>query len=397
MSGYLLEWAGMLVRWLHVITGIAWIGSSFYFVWLDNSLKPPVDPALREKGVGGELWAVHGGGFYNPQKYLVAPAKLPEELHWFKWESYWTFLSGFLLITLVYYARAASQMVDASVADLSPAAAVGVGVGALALGWVVYDGLCRLLIDRSQLLFGAVYYLFVVASAWGLTHLISGRAAFVHVGAMMATTMTANVFFWIIPGQKAMVDAMRRGEAPDPIHGKRGKQRSVHNNYLTLPVLFCMISNHYAFTYGHPQAWAVLALIGLAAVLIRHFFNLRHKGELAWRYPAAGVAILAAVAAWIAPRPVEAAAGPAVSDADAAAILQARCVSCHATHPTQAGFASPPLGLVLEDVAVARAAAEKIHRQVVETRVMPLGNLTQMTEDERARLGRWAADAMAGP
>jgi len=280
MDAYLIEWGSLLLRWLHLIVGIAWIGSSFYFVWLDNSLKPPVDPALKAKGVGGELWAVHGGGFYNPQKYLVAPAHLPDELHWFKWESYSTWLSGFALVSTLYYFQASTYMVDPSVAAISPATAVAIGLGTLAGGWVVYDVLCRLLINRSQLLFGLIYYSFVVAVAYALTHLLSGRAAFIHVGAMIATTMSGNVFFWIIPGQKRVVAAMQRGEAPDPLDGIRAKQRSYHNNYLTLPVLFCMISNHYAFTYTHAMAWLVLAVILLAAVLIRHFFNLRHKGKV---------------------------------------------------------------------------------------------------------------------
>ncbi|MBL8484952.1 MAG: urate hydroxylase PuuD, partial [Rhodocyclaceae bacterium] len=252
MHAYVIDWASLLLRWLHLITGIAWIGSSFYFVWLDNSLKPPQDPELQRKGVSGELWAVHGGGFYNPQKYLVAPATLPAELHWFKWESYSTWITGFLLISTLYYSQAATWMIDPARAAISPGMAVALGLATLAGGWLVYDLLCRLLLERSQLLFGAIYYVFVVAVAFLLTQLLSGRAAFIHVGAMIATTMSGNVFFWIIPGQKKTIAQMQRGEAPDPIHGKRAKQRSVHNNYLTLPVLFCMISNHYAFTYGHP-------------------------------------------------------------------------------------------------------------------------------------------------
>jgi uncharacterized membrane protein len=214
-----------------------------------------VDPALKAKGVGGELWAVHGGGFYNPQKYLVAPAHLPDELHWFKWESYSTWLSGFALISTLYYLQAGSYMVDPSVAAISPGTAVAIGLGTLAGGWVVYDVLCRLLINRSQLLFGIIYYAFVVAVAWALTHLLSGRAAFIHVGAMIATTMSGNVFFWIIPGQKRVVSRHAARRHPDPMDGIRAKQRSYHNNYLTLPVLFCMISNHYAFTYTHAHAW----------------------------------------------------------------------------------------------------------------------------------------------
>ncbi|WP_374335189.1 urate hydroxylase PuuD [Leeia sp.] len=396
MEGYLLEWANLLLRWLHLIVGIAWIGSSFYFVWLDNSLRPPKDADLKARGVDGELWAVHGGGFYNPQKYLLAPKHLPDELHWFKWESYSTWLTGFLLISVLYYLQAGTYMVDQNVADLSPQQAVLIGLGTLAGGWLVYDTLCRLFFNRSQLLFGVVYYAFVVFMAWLLTHLLSGRAAFIHVGAMIATTMTANVFFWIIPGQKKVVAMLKRGEQPDPVYGKRGKQRSVHNNYLTLPVLFCMISNHYAFTYNHPQAWLVLALIFLAAVLIRHFFNLRHKGVVAWHYPLAGIAILLGVLLWLRPTPVvavsaapAAAAGPTY--AEVRQILQHRCASCHAAAPTQPGFASAPAGVKLDNDADIQRNLARIQQQAVVLKAMPLGNLTGMTDAERTLLKTWFA------
>ena len=388
MEAYLIEWASMLLRWLHLIVGIAWIGSSFYFVWLDNSLRPPQDAALAEKGVAGELWAVHGGGFYNPQKYLVAPASLPKELHWFKWESYSTWLTGFLLISTLYYFQAASWMVDPSKAALSPSAAVAIGLATLAGGWLVYDLLCRLLIERSQLLFGVIFYGFVVLMAFVLTHLLSGRAAFIHIGAMIATVMSANVFFWIIPGQKKTIAQMQRGETPDPIHGKRAKQRSMHNNYLTLPVLFCMISNHYAFTYAHPYAWAVLALILLAAVLIRHFFNQRHKGVQQWRYPVAGALLLAGVAVWLVPVSLPAAkAGAAVDFAQVQSIISQRCAGCHAEHPTL--MASAPAGLMLDTPEKIQALKPRIIMQAVQLKAMPLGNVTGITDDERAVLSRW--------
>lgn len=388
MEAYLIEWASMLLRWLHLIVGIAWIGSSFYFVWLDNSLRPPQDAALAEKGVAGELWAVHGGGFYNPQKYLVAPASLPKELHWFKWESYSTWLTGFLLISTLYYFQAASWMVDPSKAALSPSAAVAIGLATLAGGWLVYDLLCRLLIERSQLLFGVIFYGFVVLMAFVLTHLLSGRAAFIHIGAMIATVMSANVFFWIIPGQKKTIAQMQRGETPDPIHGKRAKQRSLHNNYLTLPVLFCMISNHYAFTYAHPHAWAVLALILLAAVLIRHFFNQRHKGVQQWRYPVAGALLLAGVAVWLVPVSLPAAkAGATVDFAQVQSIINQRCAGCHAEHPTL--MASAPAGLMLDTPEKIQALKPRIIMQAVQLKAMPLGNVTGITDDERALLARW--------
>ncbi|MCE1240415.1 MAG: urate hydroxylase PuuD [Azonexaceae bacterium] len=391
---YLIEVGSLLLRWLHLIVGIAWIGSSFYFVWLDNTLKPPVDPALKEKGVGGELWAVHGGGFYNPQKYLVAPKNLPDDLHWFKWESYSTWITGFFLLGVLYYSQAATYMIDPAKADLSPGAAIGIGLTTLIVGWLVYDTLCRVLMRRSLLLFAALYFVFVVAVAYLLSHLLSGRAAFLHVGAMIATTMSANVFFWIIPGQKTTVAAMQRGETPDPIHGQRAKQRSVHNNYLTLPVLFCMISNHYAFTYNHPQAWLVLALILLAAVLIRHFFNLRHKGVFAWQYPAIGGLILAGVFAWLAPAPISRSTGengqnPALTVQDIQPVLAARCTGCHSATPTL--MPAAPAGVLLDTPEQIRANGPRLLTQTVQLKAMPLGNVTQMTEAERQKIADWAA------
>lgn len=386
---YLIDVGSLLLRWLHLIVGIAWIGSSFYFVWLDNSLKPPVDPELKEKGVGGELWAVHGGGFYNPQKYLVAPKQLPDELHWFKWESYSTWITGFFLIGILYYAQAATYMIDPAKAALTPLEAIGIGLATLAGGWLVYDGLCRLLLRRSQLLFAVIYFCFVVAVAWVLTHLLSGRAAFLHVGAMIATTMSANVFFWIIPGQKIMVEAMKRGETPDPLPGMRAKQRSVHNNYLTLPVLFCMISNHYAFTYNQSQSWLVLAAILLAAVLIRHFFNLRHKGINAWQYPLAGSAILLVLFAVLAPTTHTVAAANAPTLAQVTPILEARCVQCHAGHPSM--MPAAPAGVLLDTPDGARTNGARILSQAVQLKAMPPGNITAMTDGERATLADWAA------
>lgn len=392
-AAYLIEVGSLLLRWLHLIVGIAWIGASFYFVWLDNTLKVPSDPELKAKGVGGELWAVHGGGFYNPQKYLVAPKNLPDELHWFKWESYATWITGFFLLGVLYYSQAATYMIDPGKAALTPSAAIAIGIATLIGGWLVYDGLCRLLMNRSLLLFAALYFVFVVAATWTLTHLLSGRAAFLHVGAMIATTMSANVFFWIIPGQKKMVAAMQRGETPEPIHGQRAKQRSVHNNYLTLPVLFCMISNHYAFTYNHPQAWLVLAAIFLAAVLIRHFFNLRHKGQFAWPYPLAGGLILLAVFIWLAPATQPAnlpgASTPLVGVAEIQPIIAARCGACHGEKPTL--MPAPPAGVVLDSEAHIRALGPRIITQTVQLKAMPLGNITQMTDDERSRLAAWAA------
>ncbi|MCS0582287.1 urate hydroxylase PuuD [Massilia pinisoli] len=386
---YVLEWMNMLVRWLHVITGIAWIGASFYFVWLDNSLRPPAPGSdLADKGVAGELWAVHGGGFYNPQKYLVAPAELPAELHWFKWEAYSTWLSGFALLVIVYWLNAQAMMVDRAVADLAPWQAVGVGLGCIVAGWIVYDLLCRSPLGKHDLAFGVVVFALLVGAAWVLTHVLSGRAAYIHVGAMIGTIMVANVAMVIIPGQRRMVEAMRAGQKPDPVYGIRGKQRSVHNNYFTLPVLFIMISNHFAMTYRHPHAWAVLGVIMAAGVFIRHFFNLRHKGRVEWVYPAIGVALLLGLAVALAPpRPV--AAKGTVDFARVQAIVARRCVSCHAAHPTQPGFASAPAGVMLDDAHGIAQNAPRIYQQAVQLKAMPLANMTGMTDAERAEIAAW--------
>ncbi len=391
LLSYSLDWANLLLRWLHMITGIAWIGASFYFVWLDNSIRPPApDSDLAKKGVSGHLWAIHGGGFYNPQKYLVAPSELPAELHWFKWEAYSTWLSGFALLTVVYYFNAQAMLVDKAVADLSSWQAIGIGLGSLLLGWTVYDLLCRSKLGQHELAFGIVIYLLLVAASFALSQLLSGRAAYIHVGAIIGTIMVGNVLMLIIPGQRKLVAAMRAGQKPDPIHGIRGKQRSVHNNYFTLPILFIMISNHFGMTYNHRYNWLVLAAIMAAGVLIRHFFNLRHKGRVVWGYPIAGVAILLALAIALAPpAPKAVSVSNTVSLAKVEQIMQSRCVACHAEHPTQAGFTAAPSGVKLDSAAQIRQHAERIYKQSVELKAMPLANLTQMTEEERQQIANW--------
>ncbi|NMM27555.1 MAG: hypothetical protein HHJ12_09800 [Glaciimonas sp.] len=389
LLAYGVEWLNLIVRWLHLIVGIAWIGASFYFVWLDNTIRPPKPGSeLAGKGVSGELWAVHGGGFYNPQKYLVAPKELPPELHWFKWEAYSTWLSGFALLVIVYYCNASAMMIDKSVADLANWQAVGIGLSTLVVGWVVYDLLCRSKLGRHDLWFGIVMFVLIVAAAYFLSQFLSGRAAYIHVGAMIGTMMVGNVLLLIIPGQRKMVDAMLAGKTPDAIHGQKAKQRSVHNNYFTLPVLFIMVSNHYAMTYNHAYNWLVLAAIMAAGVLIRHFFNLRHKGRIEWRYPAAGVAILLAVAVAIAPRPV----APSSTTADfgrVQAIVGLRCAGCHATQPSQPSFAAAPAGVLLDTPESIRQNAARIYLQAVQLKAMPLGNMTNITDEERAALGSW--------
>ena len=397
MDAHFVEFLGLLLRWLHVIAGIAWIGSSFYFIWLDNSLEPPAAGSENaKKGVSGELWAVHGGGFYNPQKYAVAPATLPERLHWFKWEAYTTWLSGTALLVVVYWLRAQSMMIDPAVANLSPAQAVGLAAASMGGSWLVYDALCRSPLGKRDALLGAIIFALLVLLTWGLHRVFGGRAAFMHVGTAIGTIMAANVFFVIIPGQKKMVDAMRAGGLPDPVYGQRGKQRSVHNNYFTLPVLFIMISNHYASTYGHPHAWAVLTLIAAAGVAIRHFFNRRHKGVLAWQYPALGAVLLGVVAWWTAPKiiPLPKVEGP-VTFERVRAIMGERCINCHSPVPTFPGLAQPPAGVVLQTPDAIVKNAQRIYQQVVVTRMMPLGNVTQMTEQERAVIAAWVVAGAA--
>jgi uncharacterized membrane protein len=402
-GAYGVEWLNLLVRWLHLITGIAWIGASFYFVWLDNSIRPPKPGSpLAKKGVMGELWAVHGGGFYNPQKYLVAPEELPEDLHWFKWEAYATWLSGFAMLFIVYYFNAAAMMIDKNVADLTSLQAVGVGLGILAGGWLVYDTLCKTKLAEKPAALGVVMFVLIVAAAYVLTHTLSGRAAYIHVGAMIGTMMVGNVLFVIIPGQRKLVEAMARGESPDPVYGRRAKVRSVHNNYFTLPVLLIMISNHYAMTYSHAYSWLVLAAIMAAGVLIRHFFNLRHAGKVSPAYPIAGVILLAGVAVAIAPAPrkavaapaaaATAASAPAVGQASIATVQQVvtqRCASCHSATPTQAGFASAPGGVVLDTSDQVKQHAARIYQRAVQNKDMPLANMTHMTDDERQMIGNW--------
>ena len=391
MEGYILDWANLLLRWAHVITAIAWIGSSFYFVWLDNSLQRPVDPELQNKGVGGELWAVHGGGFYNPQKYLTAPKTVPENLHWFYWESYSTWMTGFGLLVVLYLFNASTFLIDKNVHDMSPGAAVGLALAYLGAGWVVYDCICRLF--KNDRTVGILVALYVVVAAYVACHLFSGRAAFLLTGAMIATIMSANVLVWIIPGQRKTVAALRDGKPVDPVHGKNAKQRSVHNTYFTLPVLFAMLSNHYSMTYAHQHNWVVLVLIMLAGVLIRQFFILKHKGRINIAWPAAGVAALGVVAFMAAPQPRQpVAAQPGatatrVSFSKVQEIMNARCVQCHAEAPKMMPTAAK--GIKLETPEEIKAHAELIYQQAVQQKAMPLGNVTQITDDERALLGQW--------
>lgn len=410
MESYYLDWVNLLLRWAHIITGIAWIGTSFYFVMLDNSLEKPQDAISLDKGVGGEQWAVHGGGFYNMQKYAVQPKTLPDHLHWSFWESYSTWLSGFALFTMSYLWNASTYLIDRSKMDWAPATAVAVALAFFVVFWVVYDGICRLFGrgKHGDTVVGVLVAVFIALASWLACHWFAGRAAFLLVGAMMATTMSGNVFFWIIPGQRKNVAAMRAGKPVDPVNGQRGKQRSVHNTYFTLPVVFTMMSNHYSFTYTHQYNWLALLLIMLGGAAIRQFFVVRHRFKLGnarnpLPYVLLGVAVLGLSIVWMRPAPVvldrvapdgaaggaasvNAAAGQAVSSEVAFAqvrqVFDQRCLLCHGA---QVQMKNVRLDTV-EQIAI---HAQAVYQQVVVSKIMPMANSTGMTDSERALIGAW--------
>ncbi len=400
MESYLFDWANLLLRWVHVITAIAWIGSSFYFVFLDSSLTPPEDAQQKRQGVSGELWAVHGGGFYHPVKFNVAPPKLPQHLHWFFWESYTTWLSGFSLFTVSYLWSASTYLVDKSKMDWAPAEAIAVALAVLVVFWLLYDAICRVFGQKKNgdAIVGVLVLVLVCIASWLACHWFAGRAAFLLVGAMMATAMSANVFFWIIPGQRTVVADLKAGRPVDPIHGKRGKQRSVHNTYFTLPVLFAMLSGHYSFTWSHPQNWLVLILMMFAGAAIRQFFVLRHGFKLGrnahpWPYALVGVAVIVGAVVWLRPAPVVAITSEAGSAAltsaaghfdyeKVQAVLQERCVQCH-------GPDVQMKGVRLDSAQQVAPRALLIYQQVVLQKLMPMNNATQMTDAERDLIARW--------
>ncbi|QKV52298.1 urate hydroxylase PuuD [Comamonas antarctica] len=403
MESYFLDWANLLLRWLHVITAIAWVGSSFYFVFLDSSLTPPQDEDLKKQGVSGELWAVHGGGFYHPVKFAVSPPKLPDHLHWFYWESYTTWLSGFALLTVSYLWNADIYLVDPSNPHaLHPHAAIAAALAFLVVFWLLYDGICRVFgqRERGDAIVGALVLVLVCGAAWLACHIFPGQTAFLLMGAMLATSMSANVFFWIIPGQRTVVADLKAGRPVDPIHGKRGKQRSVHNTYFTLPVLFAMLSNHYGWLHSHAQNWLVLILMMFAGAAIRQFFVMRHGFKLGrnrhpWPYALAGVLVLIATAVWLKPVP-KAAAAPVAAAAPSAApaagvpgydamstLFTQHCVVCHSA----ATLAQKNVKLdTPEDV---KLHAAQVYQQVVVLRKMPFGNPGALTDDERSLVKRW--------
>jgi uncharacterized membrane protein len=392
MNADIAEWLNLAIRWLHLTAGIAWIGSSFYFIWLDNHLKP-----VAAGEASGELWAVHGGGFYHNQKYLVAPSQMPDNLHWFKWESYFTWISGFSLLVLIYYGGAKNFLIDPGKAQLGVPTAIAIGLGFLVGGWLIYDALCRSALKANKLLFGSVWFGVLLAAAIALDALFNARAAYIHVGAIIGTVMVANVFLIIIPNQRKVVAALVAGETPDPALGQAAKLRSLHNNYMTLPVLFIMISPHYPMTYGADRPWLVLALIGLTGVAIRHAFNLRHRGKVPFWILALIAGLAIASMSYVALEKDRASGQDAlsgsnkVSFADIQPILVKHCSSCHGAQPTDPAFPSPPLGVALDSFEHARSLAARIKSVTVDSEIMPLGNVTGMTKAERDMLGQWIA------
>ena len=390
MDVFLGEWLNLLLRWAHMVVGIGWIGTSFYFMALDYTLMK------RERmnpGVYGTSWQVHGGGFYHVEKYTVAPPTLPDVLHWFKWEAYLTFVTGFGLLVVQYYVHADAYLIDPAVMPLTQVQAILISAASLTAGWFIYDGLCRFkpIGERTVLLALSVFALILIASLL-YTQVFSGRGAFIHVGALVGTIMAANVFAIIVPNQKKMIAQMIAGQTPEARFGAIGKQRSVHNNYLTLPVLLMMVSQHYPFLFGHPQSWLVVALIIISGALVRHILNCIDSGVdwdgYGWAVPVAAMALIVAIFV-TAPQPRSATEGSAVSDQEALTISQKHCTSCHAKQPTHAAFREAPKNVALETPGDMKRWSKLIYMQTVQNRAMPLGNQTAMSDDERAALGRW--------
>ena len=384
---FLIDWSSLLLRWLHLIVGIAWIGASFYFVWLDNSLVPATNQKLIDDGVSGELWAVHGGGFYNPQKYLNAPPQLPGHLHWFYWEAYSAWITGFLLFIVAYLINPSVMLVDKNIFDMSGQMAVIASLAYLVAGWVVYDVICRVfgVGDQADKKVAICLLIYVALASYLACQIFSGRAAFLLTGAMMATIMVANVFFWIIPGQKKVIASMKLDEVPEIIHGQRGKQRSVHNTFFTLPVLFAMLSNHYSMVYNSPHHWLVLMLMMLGGALIRFFFVSRHKNKP--HYPAlilGSFLLIAAIFITAPSRPTASSTTPmsAPNFAQVKAIIEQRCVACH-----NANIANKNIRLDSDESIQSQMAL--IYQQAVVTKIMPMNNATGITEDERRTLEAW--------
>lgn len=395
MEAYLSEWLSLLVRWFHVIAGVAWIGASFYFVWLDNHLREPPE-WKKQKGIKGDLWAIHGGGFYEVAKYKLGPEQMPKELHWFKWEAYATWLSGMALLFVVYYLGSPGYLIDPSKAQLSGGAAIAIGLGTLLGVMVIYEALIRSPLAANGKAFGLVLYAILVVVSWGLFQVFSGRGAYIHVGSVIGTIMVANVFLGIIPAQRALVSAVANNEEPGKGVAKLAalaKLRSTHNNYLTLPVIFIMISNHYPMLYSHPHGWAILAAIGFITAYARHYFNLRHQDVNKPSILVIAAALTVALIWAIAPAPRASSPAdtgqPAVTDSTVTALMQSHCIACHAAEPSHPAFQAAPAGIALDELSLLVQHRDKVRQSSVDTHYMPLGNTTGMTEEERQQLGRW--------
>jgi uncharacterized membrane protein len=390
MDVFLGEWVNLLLRWFHMIVGIGWIGTSFYFMALDYGLDTK---ERKSPGVYGTAWEVHGGGFYHVEKFTVAPPQLPAHLHWFKWDAYLTWMTGFGLLIVQYYLHAKSYLIDPSVMPLETWEAVAISVVSLLAGWAIYEALCRSPLGRNTVVLGTLVFALILIASVLYTKVFSARGAFLHVGAFVGTIMAFNVFMIIIPNQRKMVAQLLAGKVPDARYGAIGKHRSTHNNYLTLPVLVMMVSPHYPFLSAHPQSWLVVALIIVSGALIRHYINRVDAGDewtqFGWTAPVAILAILGAI--WLTAPRAPAAGGAAVSDADVLALTARHCVMCHAKKPTHESFQEAPKNVTLESIGEIRKYAPLILTQMVQNKAMPLGNQTAMTEDERQKIGRWIA------
>ncbi len=391
----ILPWVSMALRWLHLIAGIAWIGSSFYFIWLDNSLRPEADE--KEAGVTGGLWAVHGGGFYHKKKYTIAPDHLPDTLHWFKWEAYVTWLSGIGLLVLLYYWQADLYLIDPSKIAFGQWSATGFGLGILAAGWIFYDGTCRLFSKTNSLVSGGLWFAFLVLGAFVLSKVFTDRGAFIHVGAMIGTAMAANVFLIIIPNQKKVVASMLNGEQPKAELLRMAKQRSVHNNYMTLPVLLIMVSSHYPNITSHPLNWLLLALLSLSGIIIRHFFNLRHKGKVLYPILLVGVGlfVLTMIFASLSDKKLKPAFNT-VSFNEVQEIIQRNCTACHSANPTHSIFRSAPMGLALDSREDIEKYSDGIYQRAVISKTMPMGKDHNMSDEDRQKLGVWIENLRSG-
>ncbi len=384
-EGHLMECLNIVVRVMHIAFGIAWIGASFYFVFLENALNRTDN--VRDE-LAGNLWAVHGGGFYYLEKYKTAPKTIPKHLHWFKYEAYFTWVSGFGLLFIIYYFNASAMLIDSNVMKLSAAQAIGISIGSFIVGWLLYDLLCKSPLRKQPILFALTGIIILIGFAYFYSHVFSGRAAFIHFGAMIGSIMVANVFFVIIPSQKAMVKAAKMGQLPDPQRGKNALFRSIHNNYFTLPVLFVMVSNHFPSTFGNKYQWIVLSAISIGSAGIKHWLNLREKGKLSvWIMPASVIILL--VVAYVTAPQLSTTKCKEVSFAEINAIIQQRCISCHSSRPTDDIYTAPPNGVVYDTPLDITKKKDFIMQRVVITKTMPQNNKTNMTPEEREAIRCW--------